>query len=118
MHNEEFKLLRGFFLNHKRQMLHSTTGHPGHWNDKTLVRFDSFVNEICVGPFSNMMTFESMKASGGQTYMNGAYVVLDTRYLYWLTTVPPLKNSLYRSEIRSSQWLEFLSKTWNAHLEF
>jgi hypothetical protein len=31
-------------VNHKRQILHSTTGHPGRWNDKTLVRFDHYMD--------------------------------------------------------------------------
>lgn len=29
-------------VNHRRQILNSTTGHPGRWNDKAVVRFDSF----------------------------------------------------------------------------
>ena len=31
-------------VNHKREILHTTTGHPGRWNDKTLARFDHFLN--------------------------------------------------------------------------
>ena len=97
-------------VNHKRQILHSTTGHPGCWNDKTLVRFDSFMDELRKGAFGNMMTFELMKASCSHTNMNGAYVIVDNGYLNWSTTVPPLHNSMYRSEIRFSQWLESLRK--------
>ena len=28
--------------NHRRQILHTTVGHPDRWNNKTLIRFDSF----------------------------------------------------------------------------
>jgi hypothetical protein len=28
--------------NHRRQILHTTHGGPGHWNDQTMVRFDTF----------------------------------------------------------------------------
>jgi hypothetical protein len=57
-----------------------------------------------------MMTFELKKAAGGHTKMKGAYVIVDNGYLHWSTTVPPLKNSMFRSEIRFSQWLESLRK--------
>jgi hypothetical protein len=33
-------------VNHRRQILASTVGHPGRWNDKTIVRFDGFVPDI------------------------------------------------------------------------
>jgi hypothetical protein len=42
-------------VNHKRQILNSTTGHPGRWNDKTLVRFDPFVSHLQSGSFDNKM---------------------------------------------------------------
>jgi hypothetical protein len=45
-------------INHRRQILHSTTGHPGRWNDKTLVRFDSFMSELRNGAFDSTMSFE------------------------------------------------------------
>jgi len=32
--------------NHRRKILHTTSGHPGRWNDKTLVRFDSFMSNL------------------------------------------------------------------------
>ena len=33
-------------VNHRRQILHMTRGHPGRWNDKTLVRFDPFMADL------------------------------------------------------------------------
>jgi hypothetical protein len=44
-------------VNHPRQILHTTTGHPGTWNDKTLERFDSFMADLCDGVFDEMMEF-------------------------------------------------------------
>jgi hypothetical protein len=97
-------------VNHKRRILHSTTGHPGRWNDKTLVRFDSFMDELRHGAFDQSMTFDLLLASGEKINMCGAYVIVDNGYLNWSTTVPPMKDSSYRSEIRFSQWLESLRK--------
>ena len=100
-------------VNHRRQILHSTTGHPGRWNDKTLVRFDSFMADLRNGAFNNTMSFELKTNTDGETttrIIKGAYVIVDNGYLKWSTTVPPIKHSCQRSEIRFSQWLESLRK--------
>ena len=113
-------------VNHRRQILHSTTGHPGRWNDKTLVRFDSFMAELRNGALNETMSFELRNnpiQSGAQEQeepvaaatettrtIKGAYVIVDNGYLNWSSTVPPIKHSCNRSEIRFSQWLESLRK--------
>lgn len=97
-------------VNHKRKILHSTTGHPGRWNDKTLVRFDRCVSQLQRGDFDDKMTFELNTARGSSIKMKGAYVIVDNGYLDWSTTVPPLKDSIKKSEVRFSQWLESLRK--------
>ena len=33
-------------VNHRRQMLATTVGFPGRWNDTTIVRFDDFITNI------------------------------------------------------------------------
>ena len=44
--------------NHRRQILHTTSGHPGRWNDKTLICFDHFMSELRDGGLDNKMDFE------------------------------------------------------------
>jgi hypothetical protein len=56
------------------------------------------------------MTFELNTARGSSIKMKGAYVIVDNGYLDWSTTVPPLKDSIKKSEVRFSQWLESLRK--------
>jgi hypothetical protein len=97
-------------VNHRRKILHSTTGHPGRWNDKTLVRFDGFMQQLRDGEFNSTMSFVLSNEHGRDVTINGAYVIVDNGYLTWSTTVPPLKNSMNRGEIRFSQWLESLRK--------
>jgi Plant transposon protein len=41
---------------------------------------------------------------------SGAWVIVDNGYLNWATTVPPMKASCKRPEIRFSQWLEAIRK--------
>ena len=62
-HNKGYKLdlpTRTYNLttNHRRQILSTTTGHPGRWNDKTLVLYDSFVKNISNGRNLNDLTFQ------------------------------------------------------------
>lgn len=97
-------------VNHKRQILHCTTGHPGRWNDKTLIRFDDFVDELRNGTTTDKMTFELASSNGHSYQMKGAYVIVDNGYLNWSTTVPPMKHSMFRAEMRFSEWLESLRK--------
>ena len=90
--------------------LNSTTGHPGRWSNKTLVRFDSLVSQLQRGCFYDKMTFQLSTKQGKSIKINGAYVIVDNGYLDWSTTVPPFKDSMNKSEARFSQWLESLRK--------
>jgi hypothetical protein len=107
--------------NHRRQILHTTTGHPGRWNDKTSIHFDKFVLELRDGALNNKMDFEvrtqqgmSCEDTGGQQdrtlKLQSVYFKVDNGYLEWSTMVPPLKGSCNQSELRISQWLEPMRK--------
>ena len=101
-------------VNHRRRILHTTAGHPARFNDKTLVLYDDFINRLHNGKYNNMHDF-TLKAFGAngeiikQKY-KGAYVIVDNGYLNWSVTVPPMRTTSYRTEIRFSQWLESLRK--------
>ena len=104
-----------FTCNHRRQILHTTSGHPGRWNDKMLIRFDEFMSNLRDGAFDNKMSFKLRTRQGMSSddggkdrtlELKGAYVIVENGNLEWSTTVPPLKTSCNRSELRFSQWLE------------
>ncbi|KAI2513545.1 Plant transposon protein [Fragilaria crotonensis] len=109
-------------VNHRRQILHTTTGHPGRWNDKALIRFDSFMSDLRDGAFDEMVDFTLKRGRKDDTgtvttgdevedvTIKGAYVIVDNGYLRWPTTIPPMKDTCNRSELRFSQWLEALRK--------
>ena len=102
-------------VNHRRQILHTTAGHPGRWNDKTLIRFDPFMADLRDGAFDELMDFRLRRRKEGsdsdeEVTIKGAYVIVDNGYLRWPTTIPPIKNTCNRSELRFSQWLESLRK--------
>jgi hypothetical protein len=54
-------------VNHKRKILSSTTGHPGRWNDQTLVRFDRFIDQLQSKAFDDIMTFELLAKTTNTT---------------------------------------------------
>ena len=44
--------------NHHRQILHTTAGHPGRWNDKTLIRCNNFMLNLWDGVVNETIDFE------------------------------------------------------------
>jgi len=100
-------------VNHRRRILSTTTGHPGSWNDKTLVLFDSFIRDIKSGDILKDYTFELLERRGEKVVAvkyKGVWIVVDNGYHPWSITVPPFTNTNLRSEIRWSEWLESMRK--------
>ena len=100
-------------VNHRRRILGTTKGHPGTWNDKTVVLFDTFGKEIKRGSILQDNVFYLLAARDGEVVKvkyRGVWVVVDNGYHNWSCTVPPFKNSNFRDEIRWSEWLESMRK--------
>ena len=102
-------------VNHRRQILATTSGHPARWNDKTLAMFDDFMQALHRGTIMNDMHFElyAHNTNGGaiiKERYKGAWLLVDNGYLAWPTTVPPIKITNSRDEIRFSAWLESMRK--------
>lgn len=56
------------------------------------------------------MIFQLSSNRGTPINIKGAYVIVDNGYLDWSTTVPPFKDSINKSEVWFSQWLESLRR--------
>jgi hypothetical protein len=52
-------------VNHRRRILGTTRGHPGSFNDKTLILFDEFVQDVKSGKFDDY-TFELLEKRGDE----------------------------------------------------
>lgn len=63
-------------VNHRRRILSSTVGFPGRWNDKTIVRFDSFINRIHRGLLYEDVKYDLYKSNGKTTSMQGAWILV------------------------------------------
>ena len=102
-------------VNHRRRILSTTSGHPARWNDKTLVLFDTLANSLRDGSSLQDLEFElyDYDESGlvvTKKKYRGAWLLVDNGYLSWPVTVPPIKTTINRDEIRFSSWLESMRK--------
>ena len=102
-------------VNHRRQILHTSRGGPGGWNDQTMVRRDNFINGLHQGDHLDDVQFylEERDDSTGEikhVKYRGAYVIVDNGYLRWSVTVPPFKVTNITTDIRWSKWIESMRK--------
>uniref|UniRef100_A0A7S2XME1 DDE Tnp4 domain-containing protein n=1 Tax=Attheya septentrionalis TaxID=420275 RepID=A0A7S2XME1_9STRA len=101
-------------VNHRRRILSTTRGHPARWNDKTLALFDDLMQKINAGEVMDDVIFElydyGLDGEVIEVKYRGVWLLVDNGYLAWATTVPPIKNTGSRKEIRFSEWLESMRK--------
>lgn len=100
-------------VNHRREILGSTRGHPGSFNDKTVVMYDDFIMDIKQGHIFSDYEFKLLEHCGEEIVAvkyRGVWIVVDNGYHNWSITVPPFTNSCRRDEIRWSEWLESMRK--------
>lgn len=100
-------------VNHRRQILSSTKGNLARWNDKTLATFDDFMIMIDRGDIFDDCVLELYDYSNENDDGNessertvvkrryrGAWLLVDKGYHSWPTTVPPIKTTIKKKEIR------------------
>jgi DDE superfamily endonuclease len=100
-------------VNHRRQILSSTSGHPARWNDRTVVKYDTFLQDLRRTDLMQDVTFHLLERRGNEVIQQkyrGAWVMVDNGYLRWAITVPPFKDTNSRKELLFSKWLESLRK--------
>ena len=91
-----------------------TSGHYGTRNDKTIVKFDSFVNNIRRKVLFAGVDFELYtkrhNGTAGTVRLVGPYLICDGGYHKWRILQDPLKHSCNYPQIRWSKWLESVRK--------
>jgi hypothetical protein len=101
-------------VTHAHQILGTTCGHPGSWNDKTLIMYDELIRGVNEGKHYSNNEFKLLEINKDKeevevTY-KGVWFIVDNGYLDWSCTVPPMKNPISYEEIRFSEWLESVRK--------
>ena len=118
-HHNSFKLpmptrTYNITTNHRRRILSSTRGHPGRWNDKTLVLYDQLATDLRDGRRYGNLEFTLLERAedGGVNSVKytGAWLIVDNGYLAWPTHVPPFKTHAAYKELRFSKWVESMRK--------
>ena len=101
-------------VTHSRQILGTTCGHPGTWNDKTIVLFDDLIRGVNEGKHysDNEFTLFERNKDGKvvEVIYKGVWFIVDNGYLNWSCTVPPMKHPTTYEQIRFSEWLESMRK--------
>ena len=101
-------------VDHSRRIIGSTMGHPGTWNDKTLVLFDDLLCNVKNGKLHQDFEFKLMEKNDEgemvEALYKGVWFMMDNGYLYWSCTVPPDGNATRYDIIRFSEWLESMRK--------
>lgn len=100
-------------VNHLREILGTTSGHPGSYNDKSTILYDEFIKDIKSGAILDDYEFELLERRDGKVIAvkyRGVWVVVDNGYHNWSVTVPPFTNSNRYDEIRWSEWIESMRK--------
>lgn len=101
-------------VNHRRRILHSTSGHPSRWNDKTLAMFDNFLTDLNKGTVLNDGTFKLIEKFDNdqvnELEFRGSWLLCDNGYPTWSCLVPPMKSPIRYKEYRFSEWLESMRK--------
>ena len=101
-------------VDHSRRILGSTFGHPGTWNDKTLVLFDELICNVKNGNIPDDFEFKLYEKDTNNNIVEvtykGVWFMVDNGYLSWSCTVPPDNNATTYETIRFSEWLESMRK--------
>jgi hypothetical protein len=79
-------------VDHTKRILSATRSHPGARNDKTIIRYDSFMMEIKNGRYKDE-TFELYNLDGSKVQQKGLYVISDNGYHRWDVLQCPLKHT-------------------------
>jgi hypothetical protein len=102
-------------VSHRRKIYSTTDGHPARWNDKSLVKFDKLAtalhegkHPLCDLPFE-LYEYNEAGEVVKEKY-KGGWLLVDNGYLNWGVTIPPMKESDTRAELRFSKWLEGMRK--------
>ncbi|KAL7475923.1 hypothetical protein ACHAW6_001816 [Cyclotella cf. meneghiniana] len=100
-------------VNHRLRILGSTHGHPGSWNDKTVVLFDTVIRDIKHGDILDDYIFKLYEMQNGETVRvkyRGVGMLVNNGYHARANTNPPFSNTVFCDEIQCSAWLESMRK--------
>ena len=95
---------------HSRKIIACSKGFPGANNDKTIVRFDDFVQDIHKERKYADVEFKVTQADNTDEMIRGLYLIVDNGYHKWRCLQNPEKWSIDKDVIAFSRHLESVRK--------
>ena len=95
----------------QRRLIQSATrGHGGARNDKTIVRFDSWIHALKTDPQYTTYKYQLYRSDGTIRLLMGLYQLVDGGYHLWRVLQCPLKHTADVDKARWSKQLESVRK--------
>ena len=87
-----------------------TIGQYGTTSDKTIVKFDGFVNDVLYGELYTNAEFKLQTAERKWVKEKGLYILMDGGYHKWRVMQCPMKQTNEEDETRWSEFAESIRK--------
>lgn len=97
-------------VDHSKRFQSTTIGHYGTTSDKTIVKFDGFVNEVRFGELYTEAEFKLQVDEKRWVIEKGLYLLVDGGYHKWRIMQCPLKHTNEEDESRWSEFAESVRK--------
>ena len=97
-------------VNHRRWIMAVSRGFFGSYNDKTIVKYDSFINDIRNRKKYQDYRFDLRRRDGTISAISGAWILCDGGYHRWRCLQCPSRDGSSGAERKWSKWAESLRK--------
>jgi hypothetical protein len=97
-------------VDHTKRFQATTIGHYGTTSDKTIVKFDGFVNTIRFDKMFTEAQFKILVADNRWITEKGVYLLVDGGYHKWRIMQCPIKHTVYEDRARWSEFAESVRK--------
>jgi hypothetical protein len=97
-------------VDHTKRFQATTIGHYGTTSDKTIVKFDGFVNQVRFDALYTEAEYKLQVSEILWVIEKGVYLLVDGGYHKWRIMQCPLKHSVVEEETRWSEFAESVRK--------
>ena len=97
-------------VSHRKEVFASTPGHPGARNDKTIVRYDAFIQDIRQGRLWNNVSYRLPRPGGSFETLGNVWGLVDGGYHKWKELISTDRLAAGEKEVRFTKAIERIRK--------
>lgn len=97
-------------VDHMRRVRASTNSFYGSLNDKTIIKYDDYIQAVRKGQKWGDVVFEVFDAHGNTKEETGVWFICDNGYHRWSCLMSPFAYCSSEEKIRWSEWVESVRK--------